>query len=467
MLNTPSTSSTESLISEFTIEFSKADPCYSWGEVIHGKLSMKCPPSTQLDVVSVKLQIAGYTRFKGKQRSIKEENYFLKKERNLLSGPVTYYDGKKEIPFQETLPPDLPTSVETKVGRIGYYLKTTLVYKNKDGSDTTIHAVRGFSMIEDVDLNVLPKQYFEERNQIVHQKFGLFSCTGGLVRLAIILERSAFVSGEFVTITGRIENKSDRRVEKVSAVIQQRAHCKESPFDKHNDETDVVDVFEESLALFVDPTVTLKIDKKMPIPVLPPSTPQDEHSIANRVSKRRISIGNLRSRPSQLSLNLSQLSPSRPLSISYSLCFQVKCVGVDNLQICWPIVIGSVPLTSSTVNNDPQATTHIFKQCKHEKPYDVVHSNSINNIGKTRISYINKYPFFSDLKTSSKQGKKISLWANTVRMEHKWLNAVRDKETNKEKKGVMFNANPVNATYTSQESEDPRRISDVALKIPG
>ncbi|CAJ0576241.1 unnamed protein product, partial [Mesorhabditis spiculigera] len=445
MLNTPEPSKPEtSTLTDFCIEFQKPEPCYVWGDSIKGKVIMKTQPQTQLDVISVKLLICGFNKHKARQ-----------KERYILNGPVTYYDGKKEIPFQETLPPDLATSVETKIGAIAYYLKATLLYKSKDGYDTNVHAVRGFTVIEDCDLNLMPKIWFEERSQVVHRKFGLFSCT------------ECFCSGEYVNITGRIENKSDKRVEKVSAIIQQRAQIKDGDSDKGSADTDVVEVFEESLALFVDPGVVLKIEKNMPIPVLPPSTPPDDN-LLNRAAKRRISIGPLRSRTSQLSLNLSQLNPARPLTISYTIAFRVKCVGVDNLEICWPIVIGSIPLAETTENNDPHHTTPFFKQCKHDRPSEVLNVASINNIGKTRISYINKYPFFSDLKTSSKQGKKISLWANTVRMETKWLSAAREQQRrdNTEKKRVNFSDVPEFDGKKGHEEKAGGSVDDLSGVMP-
>jgi hypothetical protein len=41
---------------------------------------------------------------------------------------------------------------------------------------------------------------------------GLFSCTGGQIRLHFSIPRSAFVCGENIAIDGRVENKTDRRI---------------------------------------------------------------------------------------------------------------------------------------------------------------------------------------------------------------------------------------------------------------
>ena len=39
---------------------------------------------------------------------------------------------------------------------------------------------------------------------------------------------------------------------------------------------------------------------------------------------------------------------------------------------------------------------------------------------------MNKYPFFADLKTSSKQSKKISILANTIRAENRIIQSLKN-----------------------------------------
>lgn len=89
-------------------------------------------------------------------------------------------------------------------------------------------------MIESLDLNKISKTWFEPKTEFEQRKFGWFACTGGHIRLHLTFERSAFVCGEAIPFIGRfnfsnynsncsfqgkIENKSDRRIEKVSVCL--------------------------------------------------------------------------------------------------------------------------------------------------------------------------------------------------------------------------------------------------------
>ncbi|KJH44797.1 hypothetical protein DICVIV_09179 [Dictyocaulus viviparus] len=65
-----------------------------------------------------------------------------------------------------------------------------------------VKAVRGFTVIEELDLNKLPTSYFEPISEYEHRKFGCFSCFGGQIRLTLHMDRSAFVCGEGMTIVG-------------------------------------------------------------------------------------------------------------------------------------------------------------------------------------------------------------------------------------------------------------------------
>lgn len=65
-----------------------------------------------------------------------------------------------------------------------------------------VNAVKGFTIIETFDLNVLPYRYFEPPSHHLAKKFGLFSCTGGQIKLHFTICRSAFVCGENISIEG-------------------------------------------------------------------------------------------------------------------------------------------------------------------------------------------------------------------------------------------------------------------------
>lgn len=84
-----------------------------------------------------------------------------------------------------------------------------------------MNAVRGITIVENFDLNLLPcTQYFEPNQHNLVRKFGrisfslsfikkswilgLFSCTGGHIRLNFSICRSAFVCGENIIIEGEV-----------------------------------------------------------------------------------------------------------------------------------------------------------------------------------------------------------------------------------------------------------------------
>lgn len=130
-----------------------------------------------------------------------------------------------------TLPSTLRTSVETKNASIAYALRCCLIYKNSgkylvykyfvkrrsnpkttfislDNETNELHFVRGITIVEKFDIGVLPPEYFHPTPHNLVKKFGLFSCTGGQIRLNFQICRAAFVCGENITIEGRIfQNK--------------------------------------------------------------------------------------------------------------------------------------------------------------------------------------------------------------------------------------------------------------------
>jgi hypothetical protein len=57
-------------------------------------------------------------------------------------------------------------------------------------------------MVERFDVARLPNTYFQPASHHLTKKFGLFSCTGGQIRLHFSINRSAFVSGENIVIEG-------------------------------------------------------------------------------------------------------------------------------------------------------------------------------------------------------------------------------------------------------------------------
>ncbi|GMT36955.1 hypothetical protein PFISCL1PPCAC_28252, partial [Pristionchus fissidentatus] len=289
-------------------------------------------------------------------------------------------------------------------------------------------------------------------------------------------ERTAFVCGESLNINGRIENRSDRRIEKVSVTIQQIIKTREK---KKNGETnkdevtwlsDIVDIHEDSLALFVDAGAIIKIDRKLHIQPLPPSTPNESDMTAPAIpSNRRSRMSLSHTRISHWSeKTMAQTNENRIVTISYALAFKVKSSGVDVMDMHVPVIIGSLPLNSTKteayndkieLGEDPMA----YKQCKIEKPTRLPEDSDAASKGNsTMLQFVNRYPFFVDLTTSSKQSKKISMLASAIRAEGKLMKNVREGRRLGERFGTVDSGGTdtahssitdVSTFFTSQSNE--------------
>uniref|UniRef100_A0A0K0D7B2 Arrestin_C domain-containing protein n=1 Tax=Angiostrongylus cantonensis TaxID=6313 RepID=A0A0K0D7B2_ANGCA len=236
-----------------------------------------------------------------------------------------------------------------------------------DGQPSVVKAVRGITIIEELDLNKLSKSYFEPIAEFEHRKFGWFSCFGGQIRLTLNMDRSAFVCGEGMTIVGRIENKSDRHIEKVSACLQRIIRFG-TEIDENNETslTDIQEMQEDFLAMSIEGGSCIKIDKKINIPPVVPSTPsrdlqrrdhRDEHGSRFNLRRRSLAIAGRPSMTNQRS-RTSLSSPSqiqRLMSVSYKYMIIVKSGGDDVIVINVPIIIGSKPLID-TIGADNQTT---------------------------------------------------------------------------------------------------------------
>ncbi|RCN52563.1 arrestin domain protein [Ancylostoma caninum] len=322
-----------------------------------------------------------------------------------------------------------------------------------------VKAVRGITVIEELDLNKLSKSYFEPISEFEHRKFGWLSCFGGQIRLTLNIDRTAFVCGEGMTVVGRIENKSDRHIEKVSASFQRIIRFgTEIEENTETSLTDTQEMQEDILAMYVEEGASIKIDKKIHIPPVVPSTPspgshrrdchREEHGTRFHLRRKshlltgRLSISSQRSRTSLTSLPQIQ----RLMLISYKYTIRVKSGGVDIITINVPVIIGSRPLADTlskdfTLHRDTNCTA-VYKLCKHDRAIPLLDSKERTLCNKAQLQHLNKYPFFSDLSTSSKQSKKLGIIANTIRAENKVmstiLHSVMDERHGKHAEEVAF-----------------------------
>ncbi|CAJ0609362.1 unnamed protein product [Cylicocyclus nassatus] len=440
MLNATSANSKDNL-TVFFIDLVRKEYCYTPGEKIQGRVLLKLSEGS-LDITSLKITLMGLGRvnIKGKKdESLQKSIVYMKKEWSIITSPTTLYEHEKQYDFEDALPDNLPSSFYSTKGHVQYSIIAVLEYKNSDGEPSLLKAVRGITVIEDVDLNKLSKTFFEPISEFEQRKFGWFSCFGGQIRLTVNIDRTAFVCGEGMTVVGRIENKSEKHVEKVSAtflrIVRFGVDIEESS------ETTLIDtqeMQEDILAMSVEQGAIIKIDKKIHIPPVVPSTPtpSSQHPDLHRgdggrfnlrrkshIFAARLSISSQRSRTS-----LSSPLIQRLMLISYKYCIRVKCGGVDIITINVPVIIGSRPL-ADTLNKDlsvPRDTncTAVYKLCKHDRAIPLLDSKERTLCNKAQLQHFNKYPVFSELSTSSKQSRKLGVIAKAIRTENKVMNTM-------------------------------------------
>ncbi|ETN70601.1 arrestin domain protein [Necator americanus] len=443
MLNVATSSSMKDNLTEFMIDLSRKDCCFSPGDTLHGRIHLKLSEGS-IDITSLKITLTGLGRvnIKGKrEESLQKSLIYMKKEWTIINSPTSLFEHERSYDFEDTLPESIPSSFYSSKGHVQYSIIAVLEYKNNDGEPSMVKAVRGITVIEELDLNKLSKTYFEPISEFEHRKFGWFSCFGGQIRLTLNIDRTAFVCGEGMSVVGRIENKSDRHVERVSASFQRIIRF--GNYIEQNTENTLVDIQEmqeDILAMYVEEGASIKIDKKIHIPPVVPSTPsigshfresqREEHGGRFHIRRKshlltgRLSISSQRSRTSLTSLPQIQ----RLMYISYKYSVRVKSGGVDIITIDVPIIIGSKPLVDTmsqdfSLRRDTNCTA-VYKLCKHDRAIPLLDSKERTLCNKAQLQHLNKYPFFSDLSTSSKQSKKLGIIANTIRAENKVMNTI-------------------------------------------
>uniref|UniRef100_A0A7E4V2C3 Arrestin_C domain-containing protein n=1 Tax=Panagrellus redivivus TaxID=6233 RepID=A0A7E4V2C3_PANRE len=265
---------------EFNIELEKRDACYFPGSNVSGRLVLRA--KVPLEVEKVKVMINGIARLKIKSKLTKSGIECVNTNTDLINSVETVAPEKAE-----QLPDDIVTSVEAKSISALYTVRAEITFRTEENETKKFCAVKGFTVVEPFDLNGLPVCYFEPAVHVLSKKFGLFSCTGGQIKLNFTISRTAFVCGENISIEGKIENKTDRRIDKVVAILQQ-VFIVSGQNDESNSTTpetsvlDVSDIHEDNLALFVDEGQAIRIERNFAIPAMPP-----RHHYVDNSSKQR------------------------------------------------------------------------------------------------------------------------------------------------------------------------------------
>ena len=240
-------------------------------------------------------------------------------------------EGEHTIPFEFTLPINLPGSFEGQYGHIRYYVEAKL---DHSGILTTNKRLRQYITICSlVDLNKLPDEalpFTTSREKEFENNCCFIS--GGHVTVNFSLPRTCFTPGEFIPITADIENNSDITIKSTSAVLVMKVN-----YATRNGKTIITknillarkeDKIKEGrrstwheLPLCTQSEVSgyfssPKWTEPSPIPCVPPSSKCNECDLIN---------------------------------ITYQLEFNIIAKGYKRPFICLniPIIIGSIPFRST------------------------------------------------------------------------------------------------------------------------
>uniref|UniRef100_A0A8R1DSU8 Arrestin_C domain-containing protein n=1 Tax=Caenorhabditis japonica TaxID=281687 RepID=A0A8R1DSU8_CAEJA len=419
------------------LEFTKKEACYCWGDTVQGRLHIKLSDGS-IEITSLRILFHGYGKVncKGKKDEALQENMtYMKKFSHVISQPFVVSQQEYSFPIEETLPDQLPTSVYSSKGHIQYSIQCTMEYKTSYGTPSVVKAVRGITVVESLDLNKISKTWFETRNEFEQRKFGWFACTGGHIRLHLSIERSAFVCGEAISFIGKIENKSDRRIEKVSVcLIRNTRFGNDVEEDVENTTVDNQLIQEDLMAMYIEEGCTNKIDKKVHIPCTAPSTPLpilfrsgqldgNKFQLRRKSQLGRLSLTSQKSRPSISSSSNIQ----RILAITYKFEIKVRSGGIDVIELSVPVVIGTIPMidhVNSGELNDPLDKS-VFNLCRQDKPIPLLDDREKTLCNKAQLQHVNKYPFYATLPTSSKQSKKLCVVAQTIKTENRIMQTIK------------------------------------------
>ena len=220
-------------------------------------------------------------------------------------------------------------------------------------------------------------------------------------------------------LTGRIENKSNRRVDKVSAILIQRIRYESVADPMIHYHIESCNVHEESLALFIDAEESIKIDRNFAIPPLAPTTFIEGESTTTRANSNTyrnplstiasvVVIGRIRN--SIIANDNVSLMKRRIIHITYRLIIRVKIRDTSSFDIEIPVIIGTRPYKinekqieqrqSNSTTDEVTYECH-YRQQRHDRPI------TLSSVQQHKHQHINKYPFYTNLPTSSKQSKTI------------------------------------------------------------
>ncbi|KAF7627169.1 Arrestin_C domain-containing protein [Meloidogyne graminicola] len=348
-------------LERFKIKLEEKDACFAPGDVIAGNVQIiastlfnitkntifkfqKCSHSANenddaLHIKKLKMNVLGIIKIKEENKLMFNET-FLRMEADLLvnkgdNNTTTVRAGDvKTIKFEIRLPQKgLFTSLESKSVSVLYTVQLELIYKNnKSEEELNAKTICGFTVVDCFDLARMPKFYFQPCSQNVVKKFGLFSCTGGQIRLNFSINGVAFVGGENIIIEGKIDNRTDRRIDKLTAHLQQIVSINGQNINLKSDKIDLNEIHDDNLALFMDPgAITVALDGTDPETCYAAATTNEGNKLlANRKTSIEFINKCKRRNSAQQQTTNEKLTKNKNwlINISYQLCFSVTTDGL-------------------------------------------------------------------------------------------------------------------------------------------
>ncbi|CAD5215930.1 unnamed protein product [Bursaphelenchus okinawaensis] len=392
----------QEILSAFSIIYDNDCCVFESADTIRGHVLIRS--RREINVSRLELAIRGDVQLKNpKSGCVLSLQRHVNITDTLKLGRYIKNDASEKLKFNLILPSDLYPSVDCKSTTIIYYVQAR-VYFSYDTEEYTSSIARGFTIIEKVSLDTLSSHYFTHKSWHFDRSYGICPCTRGRITVDLTYERLAFLPGEHIVIKGSIKNNTGRRVDYLKVLLEKIVTIKKV-FDKCEEEVseEVILTRDEPLAMFVEPGVQLVISKNFPLPSMRPSNPNG------------ISI------------------PPYKVYISYRLNAVVRHNGQQYMGTSIPIVIGTeLRSTTHRVQRECSAKKLIYYSDKTEGNVPIGEDSPHCFVSAKNLKFMNLYPYFVNLETSSKQSRRIHKLATAIRAENNFLAKLRSAKDSKE-----------------------------------
>lgn len=210
-------------LTDFQIIFENPMKVYFSGQTINGRVLVNLSEHKKMEKIKVQLVGRGevhWTETRREQRrdsrgeSFSEEIHdhyrstesYLEQEAVVYHGP-SLHAGTHVFPFTFILPTNLPSSFETKIGHVRYYVKADIVrdwmWNHKVKQHITVNGI--------LDLNMYPsaKQAGHIRD---YKTLCCLCCKSGPISAVITTNRTGYVPGELIGFNAEVDNQANKEM---------------------------------------------------------------------------------------------------------------------------------------------------------------------------------------------------------------------------------------------------------------